>query len=83
MRKSFEHCSVPVGNYLSDRPALFSVNAGIALQDALAHLGVLLECAQLTANELYDAPDRSLLGVTLHCIEHAQAVVASLRVPQA
>ena len=43
---------------------------------------VLLECAQLTANELCDAPDRSLLGVTLHCIEQAQAVVASLRVPQ-
>jgi len=44
--------------------------------------GVLLECAQLTANELYDAPDRSLLGVTLHCIEQAQAVVASLQVPR-
>ncbi len=75
-------CSVPVGECLSDKPALFSVNAGIALEDALAHLGVLLECAQLTANELWDAPDRSLLGVTLHCIEHAQAVVASLQVPR-
>jgi len=75
-------CSVPVGACVSDKPALFSVNAGVALEDALAHLGVLLECAQLTANELCDAPDRSLLGVTLHCIEQAQAVVASLRMPR-
>ena len=67
---------------MQDEPALFSVNAGVALEDALAHLGVLLECAQLTADELWEAPDRCLLGVTLHCIEHAQAVVASLRVPR-
>lgn len=67
---------------MSNKPTLFSVNAGIALEDALARLGMLLECAQLTANEFYDAPDRSLLGVTLHCIEHAQVVVASLQVPR-
>ena len=82
MVEIIQTCSVPVGACASDKPALFSVNAGIALEEALAHLGVLLECAQLTANELCDAPDRSLLGVTLHCIEQAQAVVASLRMPR-
>jgi hypothetical protein len=74
--------TVPVGVSAADRPALFSVNAGIALEDALAQLGVLLECAQLSANELCDAPDRRLLGVTLHCIESAQAVVRALLLPQ-
>lgn len=71
-------CSMPVGDGIADNPTLFSMNEGVPLADALAQLAKLLDCAQVVASELCDAPDRRLLGVTVHCIEGAQAVVKSL-----
>ena len=66
---------------LEQKP-MFSVNSGIALEDALTQLSHLLACAQAAASEMCDARvvDRGLVGATVHCIEGAKALVDALLV---
>lgn len=61
---------------------VFSVNPGIALEDALAELSKLLICAKASAFEMCDsrAYDPGLVGATVHCIEGAKALVDALLV---
>lgn len=63
----------------NDQP-LFSVRAGVPLEDALVQISQLLKCASATAYELSDCglPQRGLIGSTLHCLEGARALVDSL-----
>jgi len=71
---------LPFGRCGSEQQPIFSVNPGIALEDALTQLSHLLTCAQATASEMCDARalDRGLVGATVHCIEGAKALVDSL-----
>jgi len=64
----------------SNNQPLFSVNPGIALEDALTQLSHLLTCAQASATELCDTrvSDPGLVGSTVHCIESAKALVDAL-----
>ncbi|WP_296246575.1 DUF3077 domain-containing protein [Pseudomonas sp. UBA4194] len=80
MVKSFETHKVLVGDGEAQEQPLFRVNPEIPVEDALWQLAHLLRCAQASAVELCDAalPDRQLVGVTVHCIEGAQAVVEAL-----
>jgi len=71
---------ISVGSGVSDTHSLFSVVPNVELQDALAELSHLLDCAHATALELCDGalPDRRLLGATLHCLEGARALADAL-----
>lgn len=72
--------ALPFGHCGSKQQPIFSVDPGIALEDALTQLSHLLTCAHASASEMCDAQvlDRGLMGATVHCIEGAKALVDSL-----
>jgi hypothetical protein len=63
-----------------DNQPIFSVNSGVASEDAWTKLSHLLTYAHASASEMCDVRvvDPGLLGATVHCIEGANAWVDAL-----
>ena len=60
---------------------MFTLRAGISAQDALAHVSLLLLCAEQTSDditELGSGVERGLIWSMVHSVEMARAVVDSL-----
>lgn len=71
----------PFGACSTDEKAFFCVQEGLAWEDTLVQVSLLLKCAEETAYEMCDGPDRSqrgLLWSTLHSIEGAKGLVDAL-----
>ena len=71
---------LPFGHFGPDRQPIFSVNPGVAPEDALTQLSHLLRCAHASASEMCNvrAVYSGLLGAAVHCIEGAKALVDAL-----
>ena len=60
---------------------MFTLRAGISAQDALAHVSLLLLCAEQTSDEITElgsGVERGLIWSMVHSVEMARAVVDSL-----
>ena len=71
---------LPFGPHGLDNQPIFSVNSGVAPEDAWTKLSHLLTCAHASASEMCDVRvvDPGLLGATVHCIVGAKAWVDAL-----
>ena len=60
---------------------LFTVREGVDATDALAHVSLLLHCAEQTADEISEqgsGVERGLIGAMVQMVEMARAVVDAL-----
>lgn len=60
---------------------MFTLRAGISAHDALAHVSLLLLCAEQTSDEITElgsGVERGLIWSMVHSVEMARAVVDSL-----
>lgn len=81
--ESDEVCTAvfPFGARGADDTPFFAVQAGLSSGEVLAQVSLLLQCAEATAYEMCDGPDRSqrgLLWATLHSIEGAKGLIDAL-----
>ena len=71
----------PFGPVDSTLQPMFSLRAGISAQDALAHVSLLLLCAEQTSDEITElgsGVERGLIWSMVHSVEMARAVVDAL-----